>query len=81
MQYIEELESGDAFISEDKLYLLTCDFKNNGDRLCFCLSTGLPKWFGPSTIIDINPIYFLDNNNNIVPVKESKKNAPPSNIS
>lgn len=81
MQYIEELESGDVFLSEDKIYLLTCDFKNNGDRLCFCLTTGLPKWFGASTIVSINPIYSLDSNNNIIPVKETKKHDSPNNIS
>lgn len=81
MIYIEELEPGDVFVSEDTIYLLTCDFKSNNDRLCFCLSTGLPKWFGPSTIVSINPVYSLDNNNNIVPVKESKKHDPNSNIS
>jgi hypothetical protein len=81
MEYIEELESGDVFVSEDKVYLLTCDFKSSGDRLCFCLKTGLPKWFGASTIVSINPVYSLDNNNNIVPVKESKKHDSSNNIS
>lgn len=81
MKYVEELEPGDCFIVEDKLYLLTCDFKSNGDRLCFCLSTGLPKWFGASTIVSVNPIYSLDTNNNIVPIKERKNNDQNINIS
>lgn len=81
MKYVEELETGDCFIFEDNHYLLTCDFKTNNDRLCFCLSSGLPKWFSGSTIIKMSPIYFLDANNNIVPLKESKKYDPDNNIS
>lgn len=81
MKYIEELEAGDCFKYNDNLYLLTCDHKNNGNRLCFCLLNGLPKWFEPSTIVDLNPVYSLDNNNNIVPTKESKKHDENTNIS
>lgn len=80
MKYIEELDNGDAFIINDISYLLTCDFRSNGDRLCFCLSTGLPKWFQPSTIVSLNPIYYLGENNTIIPVKEVKKHEEDSNI-
>lgn len=82
MKYIEELESGDSFIDEDgKFYLLTCDHKNNGNRLCFSLSTGLPQWFEASKIVNQNPIYSLDPNNNIIAIKETKKNDSNNNIS
>jgi len=80
MKYIEELESGDSFILDNKCYLLTCDFKAGGERLCFCLSDGLPKWLEASTIISLNPIYYLDTANNIVPIKESKKHDQNSNF-
>lgn len=79
MKYIEELHSGDTFLESNSIYLLTCDHKANGDRLCFCLSNGLPKWFGSSTIVSQNPIYYLDSENNIVPIKESKKYDPEDN--
>lgn len=81
MKYIEELAPGDCFEENNSLYLVTCDYKSRGDKLCFCLSTGLPKWFGASTIVRINPIYSLDENNNIVPVKETKKHDSDNNIS
>ena len=81
MIYIEELEPGDCFVIENNSYLLTCDFKANSDRLCFCLSDGLPKWFSGSTIVSTNPIYYLDVNNNIIPIKESKKYDPDNKIS
>lgn len=81
MKYIEELEAGDCFISDNKFYLLTCDHKASGSRLCFCLSNGLPQWFEPSTIVSENPVYSLDSNNNIVPIKESKKHDPLGDIS
>lgn len=81
MKYIEELESGDCFVSDDKFYLLTCDYKSNGKRLCFCLSNGLPQWFEASTIVNENPIYSLDANNNVMPIKESKKHDSLNNIS
>lgn len=81
MKYIEELENGDSFTNDNKFYLLTCDHKANGQRLCYCLSTGLPQWFDPSTIVSDNPIYYLDSNNNVAPIKESKKHDPFSDVS
>lgn len=81
MKYIEELIPGDVFILRGICYLVTCDFKSNGSRLCFCLSEGSPKWFMSDTIVDINPIYYLDTDNNIIPIKESKKDDKSYNIS
>lgn len=81
MKYIEELEPGDCFILENKCYLLTCDFKSNDSRLCFCLADGLPKWFNANTIVSLNPIYYLDLNNDIIPIKERKNHASSFNIS
>lgn len=73
MKYIEELSYGSTFSYDDKLYLLTCDHKANGFRLCYSLTEGLPQWIEPTTIVELTPIYTLDSSNNIVPVKESKK--------
>lgn len=73
MKYIEELLSGTTFSIDDKLYLLTCDHKANGFRLCYSLTEGLPQWIGSNTIVEVSPIYTLDQSNNIVPVKETKK--------
>lgn len=78
MKYLEELELGDTFSLEDKLYILTSDFKSNGQRLCYSLSDGYASWFKNQTIIDHTPIYILDKDNNTIPVKITKKIDVPN---
>lgn len=73
MKYIEELENGDCFSHKDRLYLLTSDYKKNGQRLSYDLKSGLPLWFNPQDMIDNTQIYTLDQNNNIIPVKPTPK--------
>lgn len=73
MKYLEELELGDTFFLEDKLYILTADFKSNGQRLCYSLLDGFAFWFKNQTIIRHTPIYILDQDNNTIPVKITKK--------
>ena len=73
MKYIEELFSGDCFKSENRLFIITSDFKKDNSKLCFDLESGFPKWFLPETIIDKIEIYTLDESNNILPIKETKK--------
>lgn len=72
MKYIEELSSGMTFTYNDKIFLLTCDHKSNGSRLCYSLTDGTPQWLQPSEIVNHCPVYSLDTSNNIVPVKETK---------
>jgi len=76
MKYIEELSPGECFVVNDKIFLLTCDFKSNGDRLCYDLSSGIPQWLSLNTIIDLEPIYRLDNNNNVIPIKKYDSQNP-----
>jgi hypothetical protein len=73
MKYIEELSSGDSFLYEDKPYFLTSDFKSNGQRLSYSLKDGFAKWFKNTDIVDLMPVYRLDNDNNIIALKETKK--------
>lgn len=73
MKYIEELHSGDCFIIDNKPYLLTTDFKSNGSKLSYCLENGSPRWVRNGDIVEIMPVYKLDKDNNIVPLKETKK--------
>lgn len=73
MKYIEELKNGDVFLYNGILYLLTHDMKSNNDRLCYSMSDGSSRWLKPDTIIKHEPIYILDENNNIQPIKEIKK--------
>lgn len=48
---------------------MTSDFKNNGNRLCYNLNEGYPKWFEANEVVDVSPIYILDKDNNILPIK------------
>jgi hypothetical protein len=73
MKYIEEIENGDCFEYKGSKFLLTSDFRKNGNRLGYNLTNGLPKWFDAQDIINVCQIYTLDCNNNLEPVKETKK--------
>lgn len=73
MKYIEEIHSGECFIHNDIYYLLTSDFKKNGQRLCYSLIDGSPKWFDSNMIINTEPIYILDKDNNVIAIRPSKK--------
>ena len=73
MKYIEEIQNGDCFEYQGNKFLLTSDFRKNGNRLAYNLTNGLPKWFNAQDIIHICQIYTLDSNNNIEPVKETPK--------
>lgn len=73
MKYLEELSSGECFRLDESLFIVTCDFKSNGDRLCYSLDKGLPKWIGSNSIVNIDPIYTLNSDNAIVAVKNYDK--------
>ena len=60
MKYIEELNQGDCFTLEKDIYLLTSDFKQNGNRLSYSLKSGNPKWIEANAIVDIESLYTLD---------------------
>ena len=69
MKYIEELAPGECFIANNKHFILTADFKKNGSRLCYDLTSGHAQWFDAVTIVSIEPIYALDKENNFYPIK------------
>jgi hypothetical protein len=72
MKYIEELSSGDCFIHNSRKFLLTSDFRKNGHRLAYSLTDGFSSWLDEQQIVELLPIYFLDKDNNIIPIKEHK---------
>jgi hypothetical protein len=74
MKYLEELSRGDVFTYKEDIFLLTSDYNNNHKKLCYSLVSGFPKWLEDKTIIDECPIYKLDKDNNIIAIKERKKN-------
>jgi hypothetical protein len=69
MKYIEELHAGTTFTKNSQLFLLTVDFKKNNSRLAYSLSDGSPFWFSASEIVIENPLYQVDERNNVVPIK------------
>ncbi len=80
MKYIEELIAGDTFLTKDNdIFLLTIDFKNNGQRLGYCLTTGIPRWFNGNDTVKQNSLYQVDEHNNVIPIKTIYNT--PTNIS
>jgi hypothetical protein len=75
MKYIEELLPGDCFEFKNNKFLMTHDFKNNGNRLCYSLVDGKNIWLESNTMVEILDIYSLDENNNIYPIKTRPKNT------
>jgi hypothetical protein len=73
MKYIEELKSGECFVSENNFFLLTSDYKKNGQRLCYSLNDGYPKWFDSNFTVIAEPIYWLDKENNVIAVRPTQK--------
>lgn len=69
MKYVEELSNGDTFRIDNKFFLLTSDFKKSGAKLAYSLDNGCAKWFDSQTIVESQPIYILDENNNTIPVR------------
>ena len=71
-KYIEELVGGECFLF-DSSYIITTDFKKNGDRLSVSLKDGTLRWFSASTIVEESQLYHLDKDNNIIPLRVTEK--------
>ena len=73
MKYIEELSGGDCFELSNDYYIVSKDFDNRGQVMCLRLSNGFPKWFKSSTIVNHIELFTLDKDNNIIGIKERKR--------
>ena len=73
MKYIEELQNGDAFSYKNKIYIISSDLDNKGRRNCLSLFDGFPKWFKPSETVELTQLFFVDENNHFIAIKETKK--------
>jgi hypothetical protein len=71
--YIEELSNGDCFDFKNNKYVLSSDHKRSGERLCLSLIDGSSRWLKGDTIIEKTQLFFMDKDNNIIAIKESKK--------
>lgn len=72
MKYLEELSHGQCFRYQDKQFILTTDFKSNGDKNCIDLSNGMSKWIDSSALVEDIDIYTLDKDNALAPIRERK---------
>lgn len=77
MKYIEEIHSGDCFEYKEKFFVLTQDFRRNGDRLCISLIDGFANWIPQDTIINPTDLFTMDKDNTIIAIKERKKTDVP----
>jgi hypothetical protein len=75
MKYLEELENGDCFSFGESNFVITCDSKFDGRRLCINLLNGEPRWFKNDAITDKIAIFYTDKDGNIIAVKETKKDV------
>lgn len=71
MKYIEELNNGDCFRWNEKLFLLCSDFKKSGDRLVISMDNGFPLWLSNDAIVEVVTLYTLDSDNNVISIKAS----------
>lgn len=72
---IEELSNGDCFEFHGSKYILTCDFKSNRQKLAIDLSSGSSRWLDTNTIVKKIAIFYMDSENLMVAIKETKKDA------
>jgi hypothetical protein len=73
MKYIELVNSGNCINHNNCYYIVTSDFKKNGQRLCISITDGSSRWLEPNTMIEIIQLFYTDKDNNIVPFIETKK--------
>jgi len=71
--YLEDLNIGDSFLIDEYVYIVSCDFKKEGSRLCLCVNTGNTRWYPGNTIVKKTQLFILDKDNNIIAIRESKK--------
>jgi hypothetical protein len=73
MQYLEELVCGDCFEAESDTFIVTMDFKKNGQRLCINLKNGISRWLESNHLVEKSDIFKLDKDNNLIAIRKSEK--------
>lgn len=71
--FIEELSTGDCFELSNNLYIITCDYKKDGSKMCIDLRSGQSRWFKSDLIINKIGIFYTDQDSNIIAIKELTK--------
>lgn len=73
MKYLEELTIGECFSNNGSNFILTTDFRRNGQKLCINLKDGFLKWLNGDTLVEQIDIFTFDKDNNVIAMKERKK--------
>jgi hypothetical protein len=76
MRFLEDLPNGDCFRIDDNFFIVTSDFKlgkHTQSRSCVSLKDGSFRWVDSNTMVEEFPIFSLDKESNIIPIKEKKK--------
>lgn len=75
MKYIEELNAGDCFQYQNQKFILTSDTRRSKDRYqaqAISLDNGFPRWMDTDVAVEKLELYIIDNDKNIIPIKEYK---------
>lgn len=75
MKRLEDLNLGDCFIFQNEYYVKLVDYRQNGKRCCANLISGSTRWINEEDFVEMNPIYFLNKDNNIVAIKPTEKQS------
>lgn len=51
---VKELFSGECFLSDDKLFIVTDEFDDKGNKRCVRLATGTIYYFGQATVTPVD---------------------------
>jgi hypothetical protein len=73
MKYLEELSGGDCFEHNGYHYVLSRDFKANGDKMCISMTNGFQKWLSSNSIVSHVELFTTDKDNNIIAFKTREK--------
>lgn len=80
MKYIEEINAGESFSYRENTFIMSSDFRKNGDRLCLSMLDGNTRWLGPSEIVEQVVLYTIDKDSNLVKIREESKNDANQDI-
>jgi hypothetical protein len=73
MKYLEELAGGDCFEYNSNYYILSKDFKTNGDMMCLGMFNGFSKWLGANSMVKPIELLTIDEDKNIIAIKKREK--------
>lgn len=76
MEYIEETEKGSCVAISGVYFVLTSDFKSNGQRMVVSLNDGSCRWINPSVMVENIDIFTFDKDTNILPIRQKKNEIP-----